>query len=79
MCVSGLAHRRLHGQRDVTSARLRRRNGVSVQTYTATVIAGTNCTDNQPTGAGVKVTFTNAPLADIQVNFRDGGSGETSR
>jgi hypothetical protein len=23
------------------------------------------------------VTFTNAPLADIQVNFRDGGSGET--
>ena len=23
-------------------------------------------------------TFTNPPLADIQVNFRDGGSGETS-
>ena len=44
---------------------------------TATVIAGTNCGDNQPTGTGV-VTFTNAPLADIQVNFRDGGSGETS-
>jgi len=22
--------------------------------------------------------FTNAPLSDIQVNFRDGGSGETS-
>ena len=44
---------------------------------TATVVAGTNCTDNQPTGAAV-VTFTNAPLADIQVNFRDGGSGETS-
>jgi hypothetical protein len=44
---------------------------------TATVVAGTNCTDNEPTGAGV-VTFTNAPLADVQVNFRDGGSGETS-
>jgi hypothetical protein len=44
---------------------------------TATVVTGTNCTDNQPTGTGV-VTFTNAPLADIQVNFRDGGSGETS-
>jgi hypothetical protein len=43
----------------------------------ATVATGTDCTDNQPTGAGV-VTFTNAPLADIQVNFRDGGSGETS-
>jgi hypothetical protein len=41
------------------------------------VSTGTNCTDNQPTGTGV-VTFTNAPLADIQVNFRDGGSGETS-
>jgi uncharacterized surface anchored protein len=44
---------------------------------TVTVAVGTNCTDNQPTGTGV-VTFTNAPLADIQVNFRDGGSGETS-
>jgi hypothetical protein len=44
---------------------------------TATVVSGTNCTVNQPTGAGV-VTFTNPPLADIQVNFRDGGSGETS-
>jgi hypothetical protein len=44
---------------------------------TATAAVGTNCTDNQPTGTGV-VTFTNAPLADIQVNFRDGGSGETS-
>ena len=42
-----------------------------------TVAVGTNCTDNEPTGTGV-VTFINAPLADIQVNFRDGGSGETS-
>lgn len=44
---------------------------------TATVVTGTNCTDNRPTGTGV-VTFTNPPVADIQVNFRDGGSGETS-
>lgn len=44
---------------------------------TVTVVAGTNCTDNQPTGAA-EATFTNPPLADIQVNFRDGGSGETS-
>jgi hypothetical protein len=44
---------------------------------TVTVAAGTNCTDNPP-GAGATATFTNAPLADIQVNFRDGGSGETS-
>jgi hypothetical protein len=42
-----------------------------------TVVAGTNCTDNQP-GTGATATFTNPPLADIQVRFRDGGSGETS-
>lgn len=42
-----------------------------------TVVAGTNCGANPPTGSAV-ATFTNAPLADIQVNFRDGGSGETS-
>jgi hypothetical protein len=48
----------------------------SQSNQTATVVTGTNCTTNQPTGTGV-VTFTNAPLADIQVNFRDGGSGET--
>jgi hypothetical protein len=41
------------------------------------VSPGTNCTGNLPSGSGV-VTFTNPPLADIQVRFRDGGSGETS-
>jgi len=51
--------------------------GATQADLTATVATGTNCTDNQPTGTGV-VTFTNAPLADIQVNVRDGGSGETS-
>jgi hypothetical protein len=49
----------------------------SEEDLTVTVAVGTNCTDNEPTGTGV-VTFTNPPLADIQVNFRDGGSGETS-
>jgi hypothetical protein len=44
---------------------------------TVTVVNGTNCTDNEP-GAGATATFSNAPLSDIQVNFRDGGSGETS-
>jgi hypothetical protein len=44
---------------------------------TVTVVTGTNCTDNLPSGTAV-ATFTNPPLADIQVNFRDGGSGETS-
>jgi len=42
-----------------------------------TVANGTNCSDNLP-GAGATATFSNAPLSDIQVNFRDGGSGETS-
>jgi hypothetical protein len=41
-----------------------------------TVVAGTNCGANPPTGTAV-ATFTNAPLADVQVRFRDGGSGET--
>jgi hypothetical protein len=51
--------------------------GASETDQTATVVAGSNCTDNLPTGSAV-VTFTNPPLADIQVNFRDGGSGETA-
>ena len=44
---------------------------------TVTVVTGTNCSDNLP-GAGATATFTNPPLADIQVSFRDGGSGETA-
>jgi hypothetical protein len=42
-----------------------------------TVANGTNCTDNLP-AAGATATFTDPPLSDIQVNFKDGGSGETS-
>jgi hypothetical protein len=49
----------------------------SGSSQTATVVNGTNCTNNPPTGAAV-VTFTDPPLSDIQVNFRDGGSGQTS-
>jgi len=44
---------------------------------TAIVVAGTNCGANPPTGTGV-VTFTNPPLTDIQVNFRDRSSDETA-
>lgn len=51
--------------------------GASEAPQTVTVVNGTNCTDNQP-GPGATATFTNPPLSDIQVNFRDGGSGETS-
>jgi hypothetical protein len=42
-----------------------------------TVVADTDCTSNLP-GTGATAVFTNAPLYDLQVNFRDGGSGETS-
>jgi hypothetical protein len=41
-----------------------------------TVVGGTNCSSNLP-GAGATATLNDPPLADIQVNFRDGGSGET--
>jgi hypothetical protein len=47
---------------------------------TATVVAGTDCDEsagNNNPAAAATVTFTDPPLADIQVNFRDGGSGET--
>ena len=44
---------------------------------TVTVVSGTNCGLNPP-GTGATATFTDPPLADLQVNFRDGGSGETS-
>jgi hypothetical protein len=75
VCVSGLTP----GDLTVTETSAPPGYGTPVNPgpLTVTVAAGTNCTDNQPTGAGV-VTFTDPPLADIQVNFRDGGSGETS-
>jgi hypothetical protein len=44
---------------------------------TVTVVSGTNCSSNLPTGSAI-VTFTDPPLADVQIDFRDGGSGETS-
>lgn len=44
---------------------------------TAVATAGTNCTDNQPSGTDV-LTLTNNPTYNIQVNFADGGSGDTS-
>ena len=45
---------------------------------TATVVADTDCTAPNTPGAGATVTFTNPPLADILVAYRDGGSDETS-
>jgi hypothetical protein len=42
-----------------------------------TVVNGTNCTGNLP-GGGATATFVDPPLSDLQVNFRDQGSGQTS-
>jgi hypothetical protein len=72
VCVSGLAL----GDYTVKETTPPSGYGGDSSSKTATVISGTNCTDNQPKGADV-VTFTDPPLADIQVRFRDGGSGET--
>jgi uncharacterized repeat protein (TIGR01451 family) len=51
--------------------------GADESNVVAVAAPGTNCTDNLP-ALGNRAVFTNPPLFDIQVNFRDGGSGETS-
>jgi len=73
VCVSGL----LPGSHTVTETSPPTGYGGDSASHSATAVAGTNCTTNPPSGSGV-ATFTNPPLSDIQVNFRDGGSGETS-
>jgi hypothetical protein len=74
VCVSGL----LIGDYTVNETSPPPGYGAASETnLTAHATSGTNCTDNLPSGTGV-VTFTDPPLADIQVRFRDGGSGETS-
>jgi hypothetical protein len=74
VCVSGLAP----GGYTVNETSPPDGYGAASQTdLTATVVAGTNCDDNLPSGTAI-VEFTNPPLSDIQVNFRDGGSGETT-
>jgi hypothetical protein len=47
-------------------------------TATANVVGGTDCEEENLPAAGDRAVFENAPLFDIQTNFRDGGSGETS-
>ena len=73
VCVAGL----LTGGYTVTETTPPPGYGGDGSSHTATVVAGTNCTNALPSGTAV-VTFVNPPLADIQVNYRDGGSGETS-
>ncbi|MFK4084534.1 prealbumin-like fold domain-containing protein [Kribbella sp. NPDC020789] len=74
VCVSGL----LPGNYTVNETTPPPGYGGASQTdVTAVVVVGTDCTANKPVAASTAV-FVNAPLADIQVNVRDGGSGETS-
>jgi hypothetical protein len=74
VCVSGLAP----GPYSVTETTPPPGYGAATGgAQSVTVVNGTNCSGNLP-GAGATATFTNPPLSDIQVNFADGGSGETS-
>ncbi len=74
VCVSGLAP----GTYTVNETTAPSGYGGASQTdVTVEAVNGTNCSTNLPSGTGV-ATFTNSPLSDIQVRFRDGGSGETS-
>jgi uncharacterized repeat protein (TIGR01451 family) len=73
VCVSGLAP----GTYTVNETSPPTGYGNAGQTNVGlTVSNGTNCTTNLP-GTGATATFTDPPLSDIQVRFRDGGSTET--
>jgi Prealbumin-like fold domain len=75
ICVSGLAS----GSYTVNETAPPQGYGAASESnLQAVAVTGTNCGDNLPSDPPGVVTFTNPPLADIQVNFRDGGSGETS-
>jgi len=70
VCVTGLAP----GAYSVTETTAPSGYAVDAGAETATVVSGSTCATP---GTGT-VTFVDPPLYDIQVNFRDGGSGETS-
>lgn len=74
VCVSGL----LPGNYTVNETAAPSGYGGAAQTnMAAVVVVGTDCNGNKPTN-GNSAVFINAPLADIQVNYRDGGSTETT-
>lgn len=74
VCVSGLAP----GSYTINETSPPTGYGSASQTNVGvTVATGTDCTTNLPASTAT-ATFTNSPLYDLQVNFRDGGSGETS-
>ena len=69
VCVTGLAP----GTYTVTETTAPSGYAVDTGPETATVVSGSTCASP---GTGT-VTFVDPPLYDIQVNFRDGGSGDT--
>ena len=72
VCVSGLAT----GTYSVSETSPPPGYGASTSgSQSVTVVAGTNCTDNEPTGTGI-ATFTNPPLADLLVRVDGQESGE---
>jgi uncharacterized repeat protein (TIGR01451 family) len=74
VCISGLAP----GSYTINETSPPDGYGAASQANVGVTVAnGTNCTTSLP-AAGATATFTNSPLYDLQVNFRDGGSGETS-
>jgi hypothetical protein len=75
VCVSGLAAGTTYTVLE-TSPPAGYGGGTTLDS-SADAVAGTDCTTTLP-GTGGTVTYTEPPLSDIQVRFRDGGSGETS-
>lgn len=74
VCISGLAP----GEYTVTETTPPAGYGTGTAVDgTATAADGTNCGTSKPSTVQSAV-FTDPPLYDLQVNFRDGGSGETS-
>jgi hypothetical protein len=73
VCVSGLAP----GSYSVTETTAPNGYDKDTSTQSASVVAGTNCGTNKPTTANSAV-FIDPPLYDLQVNFKDDGSGETT-
>jgi uncharacterized repeat protein (TIGR01451 family) len=73
VCISGLAP----GAYTVNETSPPSGYGDASQTdVPVTVSNGSDCGTNEPTATAA--VFTNAPLSDIQVNFKDDGSGETT-
>ncbi|KUL37983.1 hypothetical protein ADL12_17855 [Streptomyces regalis] len=74
ICISGLTP----GQYTVAETKAPQGYAGDQDTKTATVVSGTNCTDNQPTGqSNGQVTFSDPPLTDLTVHVKGQLNDET--